>query len=154
VHGLIVGGAHPHKQAYLRELEDKVRRAGLAADITFTGQRADLKEIMAVSDLVLSLSTQPESFGRTVLEALSLGVPVVGYDRGGVGEVMGAMLPAGLVPPGEQAALAGQAREFLARPPDIPGNERFLLDTMLASNLVLYQDLARRDGPAHCPSAS
>lgn len=154
VHGLIVGGAEARKQAYLAELREKVAQAGLADHITFTGQRGDLREIMAVSDLVLSLSTQPESFGRTVLEALSLGVPVVGYDRGGVGEIMGAMLPAGLVPPGDQATLALQAREFLARPPDIPGNALFLLDTMLASTLALYQNLARRGGPAHPPRAS
>jgi glycosyltransferase involved in cell wall biosynthesis len=42
---------------------------------------------MAVSHLVCALSQQPESFGRTVLEAMALGKPVVGYDCGGVGEI-------------------------------------------------------------------
>jgi glycosyltransferase involved in cell wall biosynthesis len=85
VHGLIVGGAEAKKQAYLNELQDKVAKGRLQQDITFTGQRPDLREILAISDLVLSLSSKPESFGRTVLGALSMGVPVVGYAHGGVG---------------------------------------------------------------------
>ena len=30
---------------------------------------------------------KPESFGRIVLEALSVGIPVIGYDIGGVAEI-------------------------------------------------------------------
>jgi glycosyltransferase involved in cell wall biosynthesis len=75
VHGLIGGGAEAKKQPYLAELRAKVSRVGLDQDITFTGQRGDLREILAVSDIVLSLFNQPESFGHTVLEALSMGVP-------------------------------------------------------------------------------
>lgn len=151
VHGLIVGGAHPRKQAYLRELEDKVRRAGLAADISFTGQRGDLREIMAVSDLVLSLSTQPESFGRTVLEALSLGVPVVGYDHGGVGEQLRRLFPPGRVPLGDLDGLVRQCRAMqactrirLLEPPPSLGD-------MLTATLALYAELAA-DLPAGRPS--
>ncbi|GBL46756.1 glycosyltransferase [Sulfuriferula multivorans] len=55
-----------------------------------------MREVFAVSDIVLSLSSKPESFGRTVLEALRLGTPVVGYNHGGVGEILAAAYPAGL----------------------------------------------------------
>lgn len=141
VHGLVVGGVDPRKQAYLRELKGKIHAAALGADISFTGQRDDLREIMAVSALVLSLSTQPESFGRTVLEALSLGVPVVGYNHGGVGEVLSALLPAGRVPPGDLNALFVRAQDFLERPPTVAPNPRFTLQTMLRQELGLYQSL-------------
>jgi glycosyltransferase involved in cell wall biosynthesis len=67
VHGLIVGGASSSKQRYLAQLRERVHGLGLDADISFTGQRDDLKNILAISNLVLSLSTQPESFGRTTL---------------------------------------------------------------------------------------
>lgn len=100
VHGLIVGGAEIKKRPYLAELQERVVRWDLTGDITFTGQRNDLREIMAVSDIVLSLSTKPESFGRTVMEALSIGIPVVGYDHGGVGEQLRRVYPQGCVPLG------------------------------------------------------
>ncbi|MFN3595063.1 MAG: glycosyltransferase family 4 protein, partial [Thiobacillaceae bacterium] len=150
VHGLIVGGVHPRKQAYLLELTQKVRAAGLQADITFTGQRGDLREIMAVSDLVLSLSLKPESFGRTVLEALSLGVPVLGYNHGGVGEQLAVFFPEGLVAPGDREALvrkcltlAGARLGHLAAIPS--------LEDMCAATLALYRGLVS-DRPVTIPN--
>lgn len=139
VHGLIVGGAEPRKQRYLQELHDRVARLGLTDHVTFTGQRGDLREILAVSDLVLSLSGKPESFGRTTLEALSMGVPVLGYDHGGVGEILRRHYPAGRVPLHDIAALTqgcmaisrGQ-RIDLASPPTT-------LRDMLDATLALYE---------------
>ncbi|KAA0874364.1 glycosyltransferase family 4 protein [Nitrincola tapanii] len=97
VQGLIVGGEDPKRRAYAQALYQRVKEMGLDSEITFTGNRSDMKEIYAVSDVVLSLSTKPESFGRTVLEALSIGTPVVGYDHGGVGELLTQFYPEGLV---------------------------------------------------------
>jgi glycosyltransferase involved in cell wall biosynthesis len=47
-HGLVVGGADPQKQAYAEELRQKVATLGLANRITFTGNRTDLREILAL----------------------------------------------------------------------------------------------------------
>lgn len=94
VWGLVVGGEDRRRKAYAEEIKQCARQAGLD-NLIFTGHRSDLREIFAVSNVVLSLSTQPESFGRTVLEALSLGVPVVGYDHGGVGEILNSLFPEG-----------------------------------------------------------
>jgi glycosyltransferase involved in cell wall biosynthesis len=143
VHGLIVGGASAKKQRYLEELKEKVRASSLAGDITFTGQRDDLREIMAVSDIVLSLSTQPESFGRTVLEALSMGVPVIGYDHGGVGEQLRKAFPAGLIPLGDIPALVrkydlielGRKLEPLA--------PLSTLKNMLANTIQTYEEVGK-----------
>lgn len=144
VHGVIVGGATKNKQAYLAELKAKVAAMGLDHDITFTGQRGDLREIMAASDLVLSLSTQPESFGRTVLEALSLGVPVVGYDHGGVGELLRSYQPQGCVTPGDSEALLEVCQELLRHGRVRPRLKLPTLDEMLAHTLAIYQTLAER----------
>lgn len=97
VHGLIVGGEDPKRKAYAQEIRDRVAQEGLTEDIIFTGNRSDMRDVYAVSDVVLSLSKKPESFGRTVLEALSIGTPVVGYDYGGVGEVLANFFPIGRV---------------------------------------------------------
>jgi len=148
VHGLIVGGAEARKAPYLRELEDMVARQDLCAHITFTGTRADLREIMSVSDIVLALSTQPESFGRTVLEALSLGVPVLGYGHGGVGEQMARHYPAGAVPLGDRDALAERAAQWLhdAAPARRPIDDS--LGRMLDDTLAVYRELAGASRPA------
>ena len=90
---LIVGGGEdPKRKAYAQELAEKVAALGLVDDVIFTVARKDIKEMYSISDIVLSLSTKPESFGRTVLESLRLGVPTVGYDHGGVGEIFSGML--------------------------------------------------------------
>lgn len=142
VHGLIVGGAEVKKRRYLEELRTMVAAQGLAAHITFTGQRGDLREIMAMSDLVLSLSTQPESFGRTVLEALSLGVPVVGYNHGGVGEILSRLFPQGVVLPGNATILADTVTHQLTQLTPIQNAGIFSLQNMTTATLKLYQEAA------------
>jgi glycosyltransferase involved in cell wall biosynthesis len=142
-HGLIAGDTHPKKRAYLGSLHELLGRLGLADAVTFLGHRSDLREVMAASDVVCSLSQQPESFGRTVLEALALGKPVVGYDCGGVGELLGRLFPAGRVPPGDADALAMAARQAAtgsARPTAV--GEPFTLEAMCRSTLAVYRELS------------
>jgi glycosyltransferase involved in cell wall biosynthesis len=147
VHGLLVGDAHPKKHAFAAELRAKVARAGLGADISFAGHRGDLKEIMAVSDAVVSLSTDPEAFGRVSLEALSLGVPVAGYDHGGVAEQLAAIFPEGRVPPGDKRAAEALLARWVAQRPAVPPDQPFTLERMLDATLDVYRELAAADGP-------
>lgn len=142
VHGLVAGDTHPRKRAYLAELGHLAAELGVAGAVTFLGHRTDLREIMAVSDVVCALSSQPEAFGRTVLEALALGRPVVGYDCGGVGELLGALYPAGRVSPGDADALFAAALDALEapQPPGVVGAP-FTLDAMCAATLAVYQEL-------------
>ena len=140
VHGLIVGGAEQKKQRYLDELHANVKRLGLTSDITFTGQRSDLREIMAASDLVLSLSTKPESFGRTVLEALSMGIPVIGYDHGGVGEQLARLFPQGRAGLGNMDELVRQSRAVQSGTRIEPCNAPPTLQDMLKDTLSVYEE--------------
>lgn len=142
-HGLIAGDTHEKKRAYLDELKGSVRTLGISDDITFLGHRSDIREVMAVSDIVMALSQQPESFGRTVLEAMALGKPVVGYDCGGVGELLGELFPAGRVPLGDRARLLEATRAVIRdHPHPAPVGEPFTLDAMCRSTLAVYRELA------------
>ncbi len=142
-HGVIVGGEDPRRLAYARELRERVEREGLSDRITFTGHRSDAREIAAISDLVVSLSSKPESFGRSVLEALRLGTPVLGWDHGGVGEVLGAVYPQGAVPLGDEDALAERAAAALVAPRQtVPPSEKFTKQEMLEKILAMYGELA------------
>ena len=142
VHGLVVGGEDPRRMAYARELYAAVADLGLADAITFTGHRNDLRDIYAVSDVVLSLSTQPESFGRTVLEPLSEGRPVVAYAHGGVAEILEALYPRGAVTVGDIGEAAQRIQQVLSGQVAPPrANDRFLLETMTRDTLAVYDEL-------------
>lgn len=137
--GVVVGGVEPRHRAYHDAL------AKQAPDLVFTGHRCDVREIMAHAAAVVSLSTRPESFGRTVLEALSLGTPVVGYDHGGVGEILDAVYPDGRVRVGDQAGAADRLAGILADPTAARQAVRdhdFEVDRMCARTLAVYNELA------------
>ncbi len=143
VHGLVVGPVPANRRRYRDELLDLARRRGVADRLGFTGGRDDMREIYAVSDLVLALSDKPEAFGRTVLEALSLGRPVLGWDLGGVGEQLAGLYPDGAVAHGDMASLAARAEALLDAPPPVPPDHPYTLDAMLEATLEVYRQLDR-----------
>ena len=144
VHGLIVGEPHPKKLAFLDELKTLAATLGITEHITFPGHRSDLREIMAISTLVYSLSLDPEAFGRVSLEALALGKPVIAYDHGGVAEQLRVIFPQGLVPVGDVEGAIDLTRKILKSPPTPSSIEAFSLRRMLRATLDVYQNLLSR----------
>lgn len=142
VMGLIVGGEDPRRAAYAAELREALQVAGLSEHVIFTGARRDIREIYAVSDVIFSLSTKPESFGRTVLEALAMGRPVIGYAHGGVGEILSRLFPEGAVTLADTEALVRKTQELLAAPRRPRTDNPFLLASMTEQTLALYSRLA------------
>lgn len=142
VHGLIVGETHPRKRAFLAELEALSKQREVDTHLSFVSHRSDLREIMAASDIVYSLSREPEAFGRVSLEALSLGKPLIGYDHGGVKEQLAAILPEGAVPVGDVDAAARKTLQWLDAPPRVPEHNPFTLARMLDATLAVYAELA------------
>lgn len=141
VHALLVGEVAADKQAFAACLQQKIHAAGLSECVTLTGYRQDVKQIMAISKIVYSLSTEPEAFGRTTVEALSLGVPVIGYQHGGVAEQLAALLPEGAVPVGNVAEVAMLTLSWLAHPPTVQPNTQFSLQVMQQKTLAVYHDV-------------
>ena len=86
----------------------------------FLGHRKDIREILAVSDVSLSLTEKPEAFGRVIVESLSLGTPVVAYDHGGAAEQLEIMLPSGRVPVGDLERATQTVADFLRTPQPSP----------------------------------
>ncbi len=141
VHGLIVGGSDARRESFRKELVNLARDSGVSSFISFLGHRNDLKEIMSVSDLILSLSREPEAFGRTSLEALSLGKPVVAYDHGGASEVLREIFPAGLVPALDLNAVVEKVTAFSVSMPPVPDTHTFTLQNMLDATIAVYEEL-------------
>jgi len=144
VHGLIVGEPHPKKLEFLEEVKAAIRSAGLENDITLVGHRSDLREVMAVSDVVVSCSTDPEAFGRVTLEALALGKPVAGYDHGGVHEQLDALLPEGKIEVGDSNKLTQLLAKWHTTPPASKRNNPFTLENMLTKTQTVYEDLLKK----------
>jgi glycosyltransferase involved in cell wall biosynthesis len=139
---LLLGVVQPGRESYLAELNELARVRGVSAQVVMTPPRDDVRDVYAVSALILQLSNKPESFGRTVIEALSLCRPVLGYAHGGVGELLAELYPAGRVPPGDRERLVERAAELLRVAPPISPLQSYRLVDMQQAVLALYEETA------------
>ncbi|MSR47306.1 MAG: N-acetyl-alpha-D-glucosaminyl L-malate synthase BshA [Planctomycetes bacterium] len=83
--------------------------------VTFLGLVDDVSDLLPFAD-VLVVSSESESFGLAALEAHACGVPVVGYDSGGMREVVEDDKSGFLVRFGDVPALAARMRTLLSDP--------------------------------------
>ena len=135
------GAREAGREAYIAELESLLHPLGIIDAVAMTPPIDAIAEAYAASDLVLQLSRKPEAFGRTVVEALSVGRSVLGWDHGGVGELLRELQPRGAVAAFDEAALAAKARELLAQPPSPPATIPYTLQAMQEATLGLYAEL-------------
>ena len=138
------GAREQGRARYLDELEGLAGRLGVAQALAMTPPTAQIAEAYAASNLVLQLSRKPEAFGRTVLEALSVGRPVLGWDHGGVGELLRELQPSGAVAAFDQQQLVARARVLLQQPPAPPATIPYTLSAMQDATLAVYDELHRR----------
>lgn len=135
------GTSEPGREAYVSELEQLAQSLQVGDALVMSAPTSKIAQAYAASDLVLQLSEKPEAFGRTVLEALSVGRPVLGWGHGGVGELLAQLQPAGAVAPFDQAALSARALQLLAQPPALPARIPFTLQAMQRATLEVYDEL-------------
>lgn len=137
------GARDPERERYIAELETEAAQRGIAAALAITPPTGAIAQAYAAADLVLQLSRKPEAFGRTVVEALSVGRPVLGWAHGGVGELLRELQPQGAVAPFDAAALAASAQALLAQSsaPAVTMSA-YTLQAMQAATLACYEELA------------
>jgi L-malate glycosyltransferase len=83
---------------YLAHLHQLVAEAGLQSRVSWLGEREDVPELVGALDVLL-LPSWEEPFGRAVIEAMALGVPVIATDVGGPAEIITDGREGLLVPP-------------------------------------------------------
>lgn len=143
--GLVVGGVRDDKRGYFDGLKRLTAELGLTERIVFAGSQRKMAEIYALSDVVVSSSKKPESFGRTAAEALAMNTPVVATAHGGVLDIVLDERTGYLFSVGDKDQLARQIqaaggldrsslRPFVA--------ENFSLEMMVQRNLAVYGCLA------------
>ncbi|QWT20057.1 glycosyltransferase family 4 protein [Bacillus sp. NP157] len=138
---LLLGADEPGREAYVAEMRELIRARGLGDKVVISPARPDIRDVYAMSSLVLQLSQRPESFGRTVVEALAMCRPVMGYAHGGVGELLAELYPAGRVPLGDRERLVERAAELLRFAPPIPPPRSYRLVDMQAATLAMYAEV-------------
>src|SRR5690606_35354202 len=137
------GARDANRNAYVAELEARAASLGVDGQLAITPPTDAIARAYAASDLVLQLSHKPEAFGRTVLEALCVGRPVLGWDHGGVGEQLRASWPDGAVTAFDTGALLDRAQELLTRRAAPAVTRPDTLRAMQEATLSLYDELVR-----------
>ncbi len=137
------GARERGREQYVVELETEAQLGRFADALAITPPTTEIARAYAASDLVLQLSRKPEAFGRTVIEAFSVGRPVVGWAHGGVGELLAELQPLGAVPAFDEDVLLDTAQDVLAHPPPpLATMAAYTLRAMQDATLALYHDLA------------
>jgi glycosyltransferase involved in cell wall biosynthesis len=105
------------RRGFRRELETKIGRLGLLGMFRIIEDCRDMPAAYQLADVVVSASTDPEGFGRVIVEAQAMGRPVIATDHGGARETIQPGLTGWLVPPRDTAALSAAIADALALDP-------------------------------------
>ena len=146
---LLVGGEQ--RAGFRRELEARIERRGLGGMFRIVEDCRDMPAAYVLADVVVSASTDPEGFGRVIVEAQAMGRPVVATDHGGARETIQPGVTGWLAAPRDPAALAaaiGQAlrlnpaeRTAFARRAIAQVAAHYTRDAMCAKTIDLYEEL-------------
>lgn len=115
---LIVGAPEsgPGSQKYFKELQQLVAELKLSEHVVFTGFRSDVAHIMAASDVIVHSSSEPEPFGRVIVEAMAVGKPIIATAAGGALEIFDDQVTGLLVPPKDVVHMAKALQQLLIDP--------------------------------------
>ena len=145
--GVIVGGVRHDKQAYFERLQTLVKELGAEKKIVFAGSHSRMPEIYALSDVLVSSSKQPESFGRTLIEAMAMNTPVIATRHGGALDIIEEGKNGFLFTPGNAHELADGIRQQKNTPPTNLREyvlKNFSLDRMTEDELSVYHELTAK----------
>ena len=141
IHGLVVGPVSKSKEKYFKKLQAKVKLANLESRVTFCGSRSDIVNIYKLSDIVFNLSKTPEPFGRTTIEAASVGTKIMGWNHGGTKEILNELFPQGLLKLGDIKGLKKKTIELVYNDDSKPKPNTFTSERMIDRTLEVYRSL-------------
>ena len=147
----LIVGSDQGRTGYRRELESLIGKRQLGGIVHLVGDCADIPAALMLADAVVSASTDPEAFGRVIVEAQAMGRPIVATDHGASRELVLPGETGWLVPPNDPDALAdalrtalsldSAARESWARRAIARAQDLFTKQRMCAATLEVYREL-------------
>ena len=72
----------------MQKLKKSVDDLNISKKFIFTGYKSDVESYIADFDIFFIPSRYPDPFPRVVIESMSLGKPVIGFNIGGIGEAI------------------------------------------------------------------
>ena len=114
-HGVIIGQDLSPGQVQTQALLDLAQDLGVSDRLTILPPTFSIQDYYKYADVVVTLAPR-EPFGRTVVEAIASGVPVVGSQTGGVGEILRNFAPEWTVEPNDPVAAAQAIIRIAAAP--------------------------------------
>jgi glycosyltransferase involved in cell wall biosynthesis len=148
---VIVGGAEAARVGHEQELNRLVDELGVGEQVVFAGSQSKIAEIYACGNVLVSANkNKPESFGRSMAEALSMGCPVIATRFGGALDIVKEGVNGWLIDPGNADQLADRLVEasktsFVGLRDDALA--RFSLERMVDETLAVYREVLNRQSP-------
>ena len=147
---LLVGDLEDNP-GFAAELSELIKSLGLAQDISMVGHCDDMPAALILADVVVSASSnEPEAFGRTTIEAMAMGKPVIATAHGGSLETVTPEKTGWLVEPGSVESLTAALDDALTSPEKMKQfglagkaavNSTFTMANMCEKTLTFYQEL-------------
>jgi len=147
-----------------RQLTDLFQARGLTDVVHIVDECNDMPAAYMLTDVAVSCSTDPEAFGRIVVEAQAMGRPVIASDHGAPRETILPGRTGWLTAPGDPRALANALARFLelsepereAMAHDAQDFVRanFSRDRMCAGTMAVYREVLAEAGWSFPPQAA
>ena len=152
----VLVGSDQGRTGYRKELERLIEANDLSGVVRIMDHCDDMPAAYMLADVIVSASTDPEAFGRVVVEAQALGRPVVAPNHGGACETIIDRDTGWLFEPGDKDALSQALKEALDL--DEEGRqaystramesvaESFSKDAMCEKTLAVYREVLADHG--------
>jgi glycosyltransferase involved in cell wall biosynthesis len=150
-------GSDQGRTAYRQELVDLIRRRDLGDVVHIVDECGDMPAAYMLTDVAVSASTDPEAFGRVVVEAQAMGRPVIASDHGAPREIVAHGRTGWLTAPGDARSLAEAIDRFLSLSPQERATiadlgqrfvrANFTKESMCARTLAVYGEVLNGEPP-------
>ena len=147
---LLVGSENKGRHKYTDLIQKTITQLNLGENVKLLGTRRDIPELLVSSDLLVLSTLVPEAFGRVIVEAGAMGVPVLATKVGGVVEVIDEGENGWLVSAGDIQGMAKKMLEILkqedralvtAQKLQEKVLRQFTLEKMCRETLAVYQEV-------------
>ena len=149
----VVGGDPTPGEPFAKTLHRRAMELGLRGRIRFTGATSNPDAVLHRSTVLVHASVEPEPFGRTVIEGMAHGLPVVATALGGPKEIIESGKTGILVEPGNSQAIVDAVVGLLDDPDKIrkisiaareSAIRRFMPESHAASIMAMYRRVLER----------
>lgn len=150
-------GSDQGRTRYRERLEAAVAAKGLESVVHIVNGCNDMAAAYLLCDYVISASTDPEAFGRVIVEAQAMGRPVIATRHGGALETVTPGETGWLVAPADPDELAQALSRVLDIPPEerarmaeacrVHARENYSRELMCQRTLAVYAELLGAEAP-------